>query len=76
MNKLNYDINPKNYHGLALVIQDEKRLEKFQNQRSDRGFDETEWYSLNHTILSFALPRLREFKIHSMSYPCDMTCEE
>lgn len=76
MHNFNSDINPKNYHGLALGVKDEKRLEKFQNQRLDRGFDETEWYSLNHTILSFALPRLREFKIHSMSYPCDMTCEE
>jgi hypothetical protein len=76
MHNFNSDINPKNYYGLALEIQEEKRLEEFQKQRLEKGFDETEWYSLNNTILSFVLPRLKEFKISSVSYPCEMTCEE
>jgi hypothetical protein len=76
MHNFNSDINLKNYHGLALELQDEKKLEKFQKQRLERGFDDSEWYTLNNTILSFALPRLKEFKTSSISYPCDMTVKE
>jgi hypothetical protein len=76
MKKHNSDINPKNYYGLAFDVHDEERLKKFQSQRIEKGFDETEWYGLNSTILRFALPRLKEFRIYSKSYPYKMTPEE
>lgn len=75
MNKFNSDINLKNYYGLATKVKEIDRLELFQKQRQERGFDETEWYTLNVTILKFTLPRLKEFK-NCKSYPDEMTYQE
>ena len=74
MNKFNLDINSKNYYGLALEVVDqysEERLKKYQDQRIERGFDDTEWYSLDHSILRFVLPRLKAFK-ECKSYPYEI----
>ncbi len=60
MNKFNSDINPKNYYGEALELtDDDKRLEEFQKQRLERGFDESEIWSIDYLIISFALPRIK-----------------
>lgn len=60
MNKFNSDINPKNYYGEALELKNnDKRLEEFQQQRLERGFDESECWSIDYVIVSFALPRIK-----------------
>lgn len=71
MNNFNSDINPKNYYGEALKLKDsDGRLKEFQNQRLNRGFDESEIWSIDYLIISFALPRIKrlleiEENIHS-----------
>lgn len=59
MSDYNSDINPKTYYGCALEINDPKRLEEFQEQRKERGFDDSETWSLDITIVKFMLPRLK-----------------
>lgn len=45
------------------------RRELFRQQRKERGFDNSELWSLNTTIYAFALPRLKAFKEYTKSYP-------
>ena len=59
MSKYNLDINPKNYYGLALESKNEESLTEYQIQRIERGFDDTEVFSLDYTIIQFALPRIK-----------------
>jgi hypothetical protein len=47
------------------------RAVRFWFQRRTRGFDDSELWSLDHTILAFALPRLRRFREISHSFPAD-----
>lgn len=45
--KFNSDINSKSYYGCVLdCAESDERLEKFQQQRLKKGFDETETWSL------------------------------
>lgn len=87
MNKFNSDINPKNYYGEALELKDsDERLKEFQNQRLERGFDESEIWSLDYSIILFALPRIKQLleieeNIHSQITEevegiIDFECEE
>jgi hypothetical protein len=48
---------------------DDERLETFKRQRIERGFDDTELWNLDTTLLKFLLPRLKEFKKQTKSYP-------
>ena len=57
--EFNSDINPKNYYGNALEENDLYKLEKYRNQRNERGFDDSETWSLDFTIASFIVPRLK-----------------
>ncbi len=59
MNKYNSDINPKTYCGMALSFNNEDNLRLYQQQRIERGFDDTEVFSLDYTIIQFALPRIK-----------------
>lgn len=59
MNKFNLDINSKNYYGLALELENEENLKRYQQQRIERGFDDTEVFSLDYAIIAFALPRIK-----------------
>jgi hypothetical protein len=62
MSKHNDDIDPKNYYGLVLNLpEDDKRLETFREQRAERGFDDTETWSLDVTIARFIAPRLDRY---------------
>ena len=45
------------------------RLEKYEGQRHDRGFDDTELWNLDSTICKFVAPRLREFIKQADGYP-------
>ncbi len=41
----------------------------FWNQRRTRGFDDSELWSLDHTIMEFALPRLKALREMAHGYP-------
>jgi hypothetical protein len=48
--------------GYAHELKGDKRLPKFKKQRKSWGFDETELWSLDETILKFLIPRLLLFQ--------------
>lgn len=48
---------------------DDERQETFKRQRIERGFDDTELWNLDTTLLKFLLPRLKEFKRQTNSFP-------
>lgn len=50
---------PKYYYGHAYdLLKTDDRLEKYKQQRKERGFDDTELWSLDSTIIDFVAPRL------------------
>lgn len=81
MSKFNSDINPKNYFGMALELEEEKpfenslheydvkllqdetneRLKRYQIQRTEKGFDDSEIIDLDLTIVKLVLPRIKRF---------------
>lgn len=81
MNEFNSDINPKNYFGMALELEEEKpfenslheydvkllqdetneRLKRYQIQRTEKGFDDSEIIDLDLTIVKLVLPRIKRF---------------
>ena len=70
------DINPLNYHGVALDLDtDDKRHAKYHDQRRERGFDDTETWNLHRTVASFMLPRLKRLKEITNGHPAGMTEE-
>lgn len=48
---------------------DDPRQKAFKKQRLERGFDNTELWSLDVTIAKFILPRLKEFKNQTCGIP-------
>ena len=48
---------------------DDNRFEGWKEQRMERGFDDTELWNLDTTILKFILPRLREFGKQTIGTP-------
>lgn len=54
------DCNVPNIN-FSLINDDDDRYEDFKKQRLERGFDESETWSLDHTIARFIAPRLRAF---------------
>lgn len=72
----NSDINSKNYYGCVLNLpSDDPRLKLFQEQRLNRGFDESETWSLDCTIAKFIAPRLKHYheidcKLRDPNHPC------
>ena len=62
--KLN-KIDPKECNvpnvNFSLVGDNDKRGAQFKKQRLERGFDESETWSLDYTIACFIAPRLKEF---------------
>lgn len=54
---------PKFYHGFAFEDDVTKeKAEKYEKQRKENGFDETELWNLDYTIAAYVLPRLKAFK--------------
>ena len=47
----------------------DKREPEFKQQRIERGFDDSETWSLDFTIAKFVLPRLKRFKEVNNGYP-------
>jgi hypothetical protein len=46
----------------SLTDKDDKREVEFAKQRVERGFDDSETWSLDFTIASFILPRLKRYQ--------------
>ena len=46
----------------SLIKEDDSRFEDFKKQRLERGFDNSELWSLDCTIAEFIVPRLKAFK--------------
>lgn len=70
------DIKP-GYYGCAQEVQpDDERHKLWQQQRLYRGFDDTELWNLNDTILRFILPRLDEFRKNLGGHPAELDEEE
>lgn len=42
--------------------EDDERHVRYKKQREKRGFDNTELWSLDHTIIKFIYPRLKEYR--------------
>lgn len=53
-----------------------KKEFKYFHQRLMRGFDDTETFSLDHSLAKIILPRLKRFKELSIARPYDMTESE
>ena len=52
------------------------REKDFKKQRIERGFDDSETWSLTDTISNFIIPRLKRFKEIAGGVPCEMTSDE
>lgn len=46
----------------SLTSKDDKREEQFKKQRMERGFDDSETWSLRDTIANFIIPRLEIYQ--------------
>lgn len=53
----------------SLTDSADDREEVFIKQRKIRGFDDSECWSLDSTIVSFILPRLKVFRIKTKGFP-------
>ena len=59
----------------SLIEPDDERWEEFKKERLDHGFDESETWNLDATIVKFTLPRLKEFRECHNGYPAIYTEE-
>ena len=62
-------------HSRVLKRNDPRRV-LYRQQRKERGFDNSELWSLDHTIIRFTLPRLKAFKDDTKSYPPEFNSYE
>lgn len=60
----------------SLSDDNDKREKKFSKQRIERGFDDSETWSLRDTIGKFILPRLKKFREITTICPIDMKMNE
>lgn len=77
----NKDLDPYNIPNVnfTLINREDNRWDEYKEQRLERGFDNSETWSLYSAISKFIEPRLRVFKeIHGgyPGYPGDMTEDE
>lgn len=56
----------------SLTDKKDKREVEFKKQRTTRGFDESETWSLMGTICKFILPRLKEFIDCHSNFPAEL----
>lgn len=79
---LNIDMNKKTKDTIDAIKEIVKETEEnkeqlnkdrellFEEQRAERGFDDSETWNLDHTIAVFVLPRLKAFKEVHCGSPC------
>lgn len=53
-----------------------RRIIKYWWQRRTRGWDDSDLWSLDFTIIRFTLPRLKEFRKQCMGYPAELNSFE
>lgn len=64
------------YLGYAHTLpKDDKRHRRYAGQRRRRGFDDTDLWSLDHTLARWMAPRLKAFRKLVHGYPADLTPE-
>ena len=63
---------PRHYGCHKEIPRKDKRQKIWSQQRKERGFDDTETWSLDWTIFKFVLPRLKRFKEVTCGYPPDL----
>ena len=66
----------KNLNFSLLNNPEDERWEKYKQQRIERGFDDSETWSLDATIIKFVLPRLKRFKEIPFGYPSCLNSQE
>ena len=59
----------KTKKGKKEVKKHNKRCKKLQKEIKENGFDSSETWSLDNTIISFTLPRLKHFREDLFGYP-------
>lgn len=57
----------------SLIDEDDERAAEYRKQRIERGFDNSELWSLDATIAKFILPRLKVFRENHCGYPGQLT---
>lgn len=62
--------------GKKSIKKEKQNRKKYAKQRSKRGFDDTELWSLDETIANFVYPRLKRFKKHLNGHPGNLTIEQ
>ena len=68
---------PKLYTGFAFSKGMKKKRKKvFQKQLKKNGFDDTELWNLDGTIMEFLIPRLKRFRKILHGYPSQLTEEK
>lgn len=69
-----YGVENINFSKFDYSKTSEEDLKKYELQRYERGFDDTEIYDLDDTIIKFLVPRLKVFReIHGNFSPKDLT---
>lgn len=79
--KRDSDISPRDPYGIknvcfTLIDETDDRWEDFSEQRLQRGFDDSELWSLDGTIARFIYPRLKAFKESVPGTPGGMSLEQ
>lgn len=74
----NKDLDPYNIPNVnfTLIDREDDRWDEYKKQRLERGFDNSETWSLDSTISKFIEPRLRVFREIHGGYPGNMTEDE
>jgi hypothetical protein len=77
LNDLDFSISklPKNYAGHLNKL-DFSRIKKGLAEIETQGFDNTELWNLDTSLVNFLLPRLKVFKTQKCSYPGDLPSGE
>ncbi len=60
----------------SLTDKNDDRETEYSKQRTERGFDDSETWSLTDTICNFIIPRLKRFKEVNNGMPNSLTFEE
>jgi hypothetical protein len=63
----------KSKKGKKAIKKIKKKNKQFKKQLQKRGFDDTELWNLDTTIISFTLPRLKEFRKNIIGYPSQIS---
>jgi len=70
-------IRSKSYYGLINKLsKNDDRIPELKEQYKERGFDDTEIWSLYNSIAEYTLPRLKRFREIHGDHPSSLTKED